>query len=151
MGAKDMLGLGESEEELNRLQKQVKQMTQVDEHQVELDQEIMNDLEEIYEIVEKDGEAINAIAEVDNTVDLGRNLERHGVQRSLSQLHNDFQTLRSDIKDAISDVEEKRNELQEELQLDEKEEQEFGELGKWSSQLDEAIKALGKAQEESSF
>ncbi|MFB6245432.1 MAG: hypothetical protein ABEJ03_03755 [Candidatus Nanohaloarchaea archaeon] len=126
-------------------------MTQVDEHQVELDQEIMDDLEEINEIIQRDGEAINAIAEVDNTVDLGRALEKHGVQRSLNKLHSDFQTLRADLEDAISDVEEKREELQDELQLDEKEEEEFGELGSWASTLDEAIEKLASAKSQNSL
>jgi hypothetical protein len=127
-------------------------MTQVDEHQVELDQEIMDDLKEIYQLVEKDGEAINAVAEVDNTVDLGRALERHGVQeRSIGELHEDFQQLKEDIRDAISDIEEKREELQEEVQLENKEENEFGELGNWSSKLDEAIEKLASAKSQNSL
>ena len=69
----------------------------------------------------------------------------------LNELHSDFQTLRADIKDAISDVEEKREELQQELQLEDKEEGEFGELGNWASKLDESIEKLASAKSQNSL
>lgn len=138
-----------AEEEVNRLQEETEKMLQIDEHQVEIDQQVEQDLEEIYQIIERDGAAINAVAEVDNAVDLGRALNEHGVDRSLGELHNDFQQLRKDIKDVINHLEEKRDELRQEVEIDQKEEEEFGELGEWSSTLQQSVDKLAQAQENS--
>jgi hypothetical protein len=146
-----IFGTSKAEEEVNRLQKETEKMLQIDEQQVEIDQEVERDLEDIYQIVERDGEAINAVAEVNNAVDLGRALNKHGVERSLADLHSDFKRLREDIQNVIKHLEEKREDLRKEAQIDEKEEQEFGELGEWSSTLQQSVDKLAQAQENSSF
>jgi hypothetical protein len=146
-----LFGSSDARREINRLQEETEEMLQIDEHQVEIDQEVEEDLEQVHQIIERDGAAINAIAESDNAIDLGRALQEHGVERSLGNLHDDFKQLRNDIQDVINHLKEKREELRQEVEIDQKEEKEFGELGEWSSTLQESVDKLAKAQENNSF